>query len=90
MRPVVILKPLEFNGCDRKKLRMDQQHCSYFAMLTNDRVKRRKPVQNKNIPKGASCLRQGTKVILQKMWQRNVIICPVYKVLYLGQTQHIT
>jgi hypothetical protein len=24
----------EFNGCDRKKLRMDQQHCSYSTILT--------------------------------------------------------
>ena len=23
----------EFNGCDRKKLRMDQQHCSYSTIL---------------------------------------------------------
>jgi hypothetical protein len=21
----------EFNGCDRRKLRMDQQHCSYYT-----------------------------------------------------------
>ena len=25
---------MEFNGCDRRKLRMDQQHCSYFTILT--------------------------------------------------------
>jgi hypothetical protein len=24
----------EFNGCDRRKLRMDQQHCSYSTILT--------------------------------------------------------
>ena len=36
----------ELNGCDRRKLRMDQQHCSYSIILI-DRVKRRKPVQNK-------------------------------------------
>ena len=24
----------ELNGCDRTKLRMDQQHCSYFTILT--------------------------------------------------------
>ena len=24
----------EFNGCDRRKLRMDQQHCSYSTVLT--------------------------------------------------------
>jgi hypothetical protein len=24
----------EFNGCDWRKLRMDQQHCSYFTKLT--------------------------------------------------------
>ena len=36
-----------------------------------DIVKRRKPVQNTNIPKQASCLQQGAKVILQKMWQSN-------------------
>ena len=30
-----------------------------------------KPVQNKNILKPASCLQQGTKVIIQKMWQSN-------------------
>jgi hypothetical protein len=29
-------------------------------------VKRRKPVQNENISKHASCLQKGTKVILQK------------------------
>ena len=23
----------EFNGCDRRKLRMDQQHCSYSTIL---------------------------------------------------------
>ena len=24
----------EFNSCDRRKLRMDQQHCSYSTILT--------------------------------------------------------
>ena len=24
----------EFNGCDRRKLRMNQQHCSYSTILT--------------------------------------------------------
>jgi hypothetical protein len=24
----------EYNGCDRRKLRMDQQHCSYPTILT--------------------------------------------------------
>jgi hypothetical protein len=24
----------EFNGCDRRKLRMDQQHCSYSTIRT--------------------------------------------------------
>ena len=24
----------EFNGCDRRKVRMDQQHCSYSSILT--------------------------------------------------------
>ena len=24
----------EFNGCDRRKLSMDQQHCSYSTILT--------------------------------------------------------
>ena len=24
----------EFNGCDMRKLRMDQQHCSYSTILT--------------------------------------------------------
>jgi hypothetical protein len=24
----------EFNGCDRRKLRMDQQHCSYSTKLS--------------------------------------------------------
>jgi hypothetical protein len=24
----------EFNGCDRRKLRMAQLHCSYFTILT--------------------------------------------------------
>ena len=41
----------EFNGCDRRIMRMDQ-HCKTNL---NDRVKRRKHVQN-NIPKHASCL----------------------------------
>ena len=27
-------KQLELNGCDRRTLRMDQQHCSYSAILT--------------------------------------------------------
>jgi hypothetical protein len=35
-------------------------------------VKRRNLVQNTNIPKHASCLQEGIKVKLQKMWQRNV------------------
>ena len=30
----------EFNGCDRRKLRMDQQHCS--CTNPNERMKRRK------------------------------------------------
>jgi hypothetical protein len=38
-----------------------------------DRVKRRKSVQNTNIPKHASCLQQDTKVKLQKMLQRNLL-----------------
>ena len=25
---------IEFNGCDRSKLRMNQQHCSYSTILT--------------------------------------------------------
>jgi hypothetical protein len=25
---------IEFNGCDRRKLRMDQQHCTYSTILT--------------------------------------------------------
>ena len=25
---------VEFNGCDRRKLKMDQQHCSYCTVLT--------------------------------------------------------
>jgi hypothetical protein len=61
----------EFNGCHRRKIMMDQQHCSYSTILLIDRVKRRKPVQITIIPKHASCLQQGTKVILQKMWQSN-------------------
>ena len=24
----------ELNGCDRRKLRMDQQHCSFFIIVT--------------------------------------------------------
>ena len=41
----------ELNGCDRRKLRMNQQPCSYSTIPNlNDRVKRRKPVQNKAIP----------------------------------------
>jgi hypothetical protein len=35
-------------------------------------VERRKPVQIKNIPKHASCLQQGTKVILQEIWRSNL------------------
>ena len=34
MRPMVTLKQLEFNGCNRRKLKMDQQHCSYSTILT--------------------------------------------------------
>ena len=37
-----------FNGCDRRKLRMNQQHCSFSTILTWMTVKKRKPVQNKN------------------------------------------
>jgi hypothetical protein len=33
--------------------------------VIRDRVTRRKPVQKINIPKHASCLQQGTKVILK-------------------------
>uniref|UniRef100_A0A674DTL5 Metastasis associated 1 family, member 2 n=1 Tax=Salmo trutta TaxID=8032 RepID=A0A674DTL5_SALTR len=32
--PMVTLKPTEFNGCERIKLRMDQQHCSYSIIRT--------------------------------------------------------
>jgi hypothetical protein len=53
----------EFNGCDRRKLRMES---TILQLLHNTnliyRVKRRKPVQNNNIPKHASFLQQGTKV----------------------------
>jgi hypothetical protein len=49
------------------------------------RVKRRQPVQNRNTPKHASCLQQGTKVKLKKF-----TLCAEYKVLLLGQIQHIT
>ena len=31
----------------------------------------KRSVQNKKIPKHASCLQKGTKVILKKMWQSN-------------------
>jgi hypothetical protein len=31
MRPMVTLK--QFNGCDRRQVRMDQQHCSYSTIL---------------------------------------------------------
>jgi hypothetical protein len=27
-------KVTEFNGCDRRKLRRDQEHCSYSTILT--------------------------------------------------------
>ena len=37
-------------------------------------MKRRKHIQNKTIPKHASCLQQGTKVILQKNVQRNELL----------------
>ena len=33
MRPMVTLVT-EFNGCDRRTLRTDQQHCSYSTILT--------------------------------------------------------
>ena len=39
----------EANG-EFKKLRMYQQHCSFHNTKLIDRVKRRKPVRNKNIP----------------------------------------
>jgi hypothetical protein len=57
----------ELNGCDRRKLMMDHQHCSYSTILTYLSEKR-KPLENKTIPKHASCLKQGTQVILQKYW----------------------
>jgi hypothetical protein len=56
MRPMVILEQLEFNGWGRRKLRIDQQHCSYSTILIYMTGKRGKPVQNTNIPKHASCL----------------------------------
>ena len=56
----------EFNGCDRRNLRMDQQHCSYSTILTSLTSE-----NNINTPKHLSCLQQGTKEILQKMWQSN-------------------
>ena len=33
-RPMVTLKQLEFNGCDKRTRRMDQQHFSYSTILT--------------------------------------------------------
>ena len=59
---------IAFNGCNMRT--EDGSTTLYLLHNTNliDRVKRRKPVQNLNIPKHVSCLQQGTKVILQKMW----------------------
>jgi hypothetical protein len=54
------------------------------------RVKRWKLVKNKNTPKYASCLHQGTKVILQQNVANQFTLCPEYKALCLGQIQHIT
>jgi hypothetical protein len=54
----------QFNSCDSRKRRVDQQHCIYSTTVTLLTVKRRKPVQNKNIPKYAWCLQQGTKVLI--------------------------
>jgi hypothetical protein len=64
---------------------MDQQHCSYSTILTNDRVKRRKPVQNKTFPKYASCLKQGTakNVAKQLTFLLSTVLC-------LGQIQYNT
>jgi hypothetical protein len=45
---------------------MDQQHYRNSTIQTQLTVKRRKSVQNKNIPKHVSCLQQGTKVIQKK------------------------
>jgi hypothetical protein len=53
-------------------------------------VKRRKLIHNTNIPKHASCLQQGTKVILQKHFENQLHFCPEYKVLCLWQIQYNT
>jgi hypothetical protein len=55
-------------------------------------VKRRKLVQKKYIPKHASCLQQGTKVIPQKNVAKQFTFCPEDKVFCLGANpiQHIT
>jgi hypothetical protein len=45
------------------------------------------PVQNKHIPKHASCLQQATAV---KNVAKQFSFCPEYKALCLGQIQHIT
>jgi hypothetical protein len=50
-------KVIEFNGCDTRTQRMDQQHCSYSTIVTEMTVKRKKPVQNTNIPKHAFATR---------------------------------
>ena len=63
MRLMGTLKQL--NGCDRRKLRMDHN------TNLNDKMKRRKSVQNLKNPKHASCLQQDIKVILQNKWQSN-------------------
>ena len=57
MRPMVTLKRLQsIHGCDWRKLRMGQWHCSYCTILTYFDGVKRKPVEKKNIKKHASCL----------------------------------
>jgi hypothetical protein len=79
-RPMMTLKQLELNGCDRRKLWMGQQNCSY-SKNTNliDRGKRKKLANNKKYSK--TCLQQGTKVILQNNCQSDLTFCPKYQVL---------
>jgi hypothetical protein len=53
----------EFNGCDGRKLKMDQQTCSYSTILTEMTERKEGCLYRiKNNPKYASCLQYGTKV----------------------------
>ena len=65
---------------------MDQQHCTYSTIL------RGKSVHNGIISIHASCLQQGTKVILQNVWQSNSLFVLNTKFYVWGKsnTTHCT